>query len=70
MTSITDYSLWRTTKKLKRPIARHPPMRKPNNTWAKSDHDKAKVFANHLEEVLTPNPDLGSYKTQEVHEIL
>lgn len=34
-TTATDYSLWKTVKKLKQLILSHPPIRKVDNTWAR-----------------------------------
>ncbi|KAK2578299.1 hypothetical protein KPH14_011921 [Odynerus spinipes] len=44
----TDYSLWRATKKMKRPIQHQPPIRTEDGTWAREDKDKAETFAKHL----------------------
>ena len=66
VTAATDYSLWKATKKLKRPIIHHPPIRKPDNTWASNDVEKAVTFAEHLDGVFIPNPDEGSRKVREV----
>jgi hypothetical protein len=33
----TDYSLWKATTRLKRPVMSIPPLRKPDRTWAKDD---------------------------------
>lgn len=56
----TKYSFWRATMNLKRPQIKIPPIRKENGSWARSDEEKALVFANHLEEVFTPNPPQGT----------
>lgn len=69
-TADTDYSLWKITKKLKRPIYHQPPICKPDKTWVKSNADKVVAFANHLERVFTPNPNLGSQKNEEVCDLL
>jgi hypothetical protein len=37
----TDCSLWKATKRLKRPIMNIPPLRKSDRTWAKDDKEKA-----------------------------
>jgi len=50
--SPTDNTLWKVTKRFKCPQAPVPPFRKPNNEWARSDKDKANVFATHLADVL------------------
>ena len=49
--SPTDNTLWKATKQLRCPQAPVPPIRKPNNEWARSDKDKACVFATHLADV-------------------
>ena len=36
----TDYSLWKATKRLKRPVRSIPPLRKLDRTWAKDDKEK------------------------------
>lgn len=54
-TEATDYSLWKATKKLKHPQLSNPPIRMESGRWAKSNADKAKLFADHLEKVFTPN---------------
>lgn len=56
----TNYSLWKATKNLKRPQIKIPPIRKECGEWARSDEEKAIVFANHLERVFTPNPPQGT----------
>ena len=52
----TDYSLWKAMKGLKRQKIIMPPLRKDNNEWARSDKEKAEVFAEHLEETFKPFP--------------
>ena len=49
--SPTDNTLWKATRQLKRPQAPVPPIRNPNKAWARSDTDKANVFATHLADV-------------------
>ena len=51
----TDYSLWKATKRLKRPVRSIPPLRKLDRTWAKDDKEKADVFAAHLERTFQPH---------------
>ncbi|KAH9644980.1 hypothetical protein HF086_003310 [Spodoptera exigua] len=58
-TSATDYSLWKATKNLKRPVTTSPPLRKADNCWARSDQEKAYVFAEHLSNVFQPHPYEG-----------
>jgi len=50
----TDYSLWKVSKRLKRPIMSIPPLRKPDRSWEKDDKEKAEVFAAHLEKTFQP----------------
>lgn len=52
----SEYSLWRATKYLKRPKQHIPPIKRNDGTWARSNQEKADVFANHLEETFTPLP--------------
>ena len=69
-TTATDYSLWKTTKSLKRPMVFQSPIRRNDGSWAKSDADKSLLFAEHLHRVFTPNPASGSTKINVVMEAL
>lgn len=51
----TEYSLWKATKGIKRPIIQIPPIRMANGTWAKNSQQKADIFAKHLYETFQPN---------------
>lgn len=62
----TNYSLWKVARAAGKPPSYMPPLRKPNNEWAKSDRDKAEVFANHLEQTFLPKPD--TIRHQPLHE--
>lgn len=55
-TEATEYSLWKATKRLKRPQQHNTPLKNDNNTWARSDKDKAETYAKHLKNVFTPHP--------------
>lgn len=55
-TDTNDYSLWRATRNMKQPIKSIPPIRKANGGWARSNEEKAELFANHLSEVFQPFP--------------
>lgn len=59
-TEATDYSLWKATKKLKRPTVSNPPIRLPNGSWARIDEQKCIAFANHLTDVFKPHESLKS----------
>lgn len=50
-----DYSFWKVTKHLKKPINEASPTRKSNGIWARSNSDKADVFAEHRESGFLPN---------------
>lgn len=52
----TEYSLWKATKALKRPKNHTAPIRNDDGTWARSDKQKADLFAKHLEETFQPLP--------------
>jgi len=53
----TEYSLWKATRSLKRPIKSIPPLRKPDCSRAKDDKEKADVFAAHLERTFQPHEE-------------
>jgi hypothetical protein len=54
-TSSIEYSLWKATKYLKRPIAQVLPIKKPDGKWARSNLEKANIFSQHLEKRFNPN---------------
>jgi len=45
----TDHSLWKTTKKINRPVMQIPPIRKTDGKWARNNEQKAQRFAEHME---------------------
>jgi hypothetical protein len=47
LTNLTsdDHSLWKATKKFKKPTIATPPIRTPDGTWARTDHEKVNTFA-------------------------
>lgn len=49
-----QYSLWKATKKFKRPIVQVPPLMKENK-WIRNDKEKVEVFAEHLASVFQPH---------------
>lgn len=59
-TEATDYSLWKATRKIKKIQEAQNPIRKNNGAWARSDEEKANLFANHLAEVFTPYPQVDA----------
>jgi hypothetical protein len=54
-----DHTIWKATKKFKRPKISIPPIRKSDRSWAKSDSEKATTFAEHLEQVFTPHSNIN-----------
>lgn len=54
-TETSEYSLWKATRKINRPQLSNPPIRASNGRWAKSNNEKATVFAKYLEEVFQPH---------------
>jgi len=52
--SPSDNTLWKATKRLKRPQNSIPPIRKADGSWVKSDDEKAMAFADHLQKLFTP----------------
>lgn len=51
----TNYSLWKTTKKLTKKITPVPPILLENNDWARTDQQKVDAFADLLEDTFKPN---------------
>jgi hypothetical protein len=51
-----DRSIWKATKKFKRPTAAIPSIKNMNGDWARTDAVKACAFANYLAKVFTPLP--------------
>ena len=54
--SSTEYSLWKSTKNLKRPIMQIPPIKNTDGSWARKNEQKALRFADHLENIFQLNP--------------
>lgn len=51
----SNYSLWKATKKLKNSVKHRAPIRKTDGSWAKSNKEKADIFADHLAGIFQPN---------------
>jgi len=49
----TNYSLWKATKRLKRPQTQ--PIRKQDRNWVRSEKEKAEIFAEYLFKVFKLN---------------
>ena len=66
-TELTDYSLWRATRGLKRPQHHIPPLKMNNGEWAKSNKEKASAFAEHLQNTFVPYPPMiTEYENNEI----
>lgn len=61
----TEYSLWKTTKKMKRPTAYIPPVKNSSGNWAKTNKQKADLFGEHLENVFQPYEDNDDFQLTE-----
>jgi hypothetical protein len=62
-----EMSLWKATKITGKPQQSFPPLRSPTS-WARTDAEKAEVFAEHLAKVFKPNK--GGADESDVDEIL
>ena len=51
----SNYSLWKATKKIMKPIKPVPAIRKADNTWARSNEEQTEEFPNHLCNTFTPH---------------
>lgn len=56
----SNYTLWKATKKLKRPTTISPPLRTLDGSWARTDQEKAETFSQHLKNVFKPHPYEGT----------
>ena len=66
----TDYSLWKATKRLKRPLLQIPPIHKPDGSWARSNTEKSQPFAEHLVNVFQPEASKNVSFDEEVQRYL
>ena len=55
----TDYSLWKATNRLKRPIIQSSLIGLENGKWARNNNQKAETFANQLAQTFQPNEQHG-----------
>jgi hypothetical protein len=51
----TVYSVWKATKRMKRPVVHIPPITKQDGSWARDDEQKAELSADYLEQIFKPN---------------
>lgn len=61
----TDYSLWKATKQFKRPVEQKCAVRNTEGNYAKSNIEKANMFAEYLETILNKDRDQNSQIMQE-----
>ncbi|CAB3252036.1 unnamed protein product [Arctia plantaginis] len=66
----TNYSLWKITKRLKRPKEHIPPIKAPDGKWAKTELEKAQVYAEYLKTIFRPLPSKDPEHVKEVTEYL
>ena len=52
----SDYSLWKATRKFKRPQVFFPPIKDSNGKWARTELEKVTTFASHYKKVFEPPP--------------
>ena len=64
-TEVTDYSLWKASRKMKRPQHHTPPVRISHNTWARTDKQKSTALAEHLASAFQPFPSRLSVMEEE-----
>jgi hypothetical protein len=62
-----DHSLWRTTKKIKRPTPTVSPLLQEEGSWARSNSEKAQVFAEQLNSTFAP---LNNQAEEEINSYL
>jgi hypothetical protein len=62
-----DHSLWRATKKFERPTSTVSPLRQEDGKWARSNSEKAQIFAEHLGRTFTP---LNNQEDEEISRYL
>lgn len=66
----SDYSLWKATRRFKRPTQPIPPIRKEDGSWARSNAEKAAAFAQHLANVFQPYPSTEPEAEREIRAYL
>ena len=52
-TSATDYSLWKATKSLTKSQCHNPPIKNSDNTWSKTNEEKANFLAHYFGNIFT-----------------
>lgn len=62
----SNYSLWKATKESKKSVAHNAPIKKLDGTWAKSNREKAEIFAEHLADIFQPNADASDIVVNDI----
>lgn len=65
-----DHTIWKATKKFNRPTASIPPIKNLDDTWARSDKEKADTFADHLATVFSTPQPIGNNDDTEIASFL
>lgn len=65
-----DNSLWNATRKILHFHSVPSPIQLDDGTWARSDEEKAFIFASHLETVFTPHPEINPNHSQMIYDFL
>lgn len=65
----SDYSLWKSTKNIKRPIQQISPIHMLNGNWAKTNGQKAELFSSHLANVFSLDNNTTPAAIQELAEV-
>lgn len=66
----TYYPLWKITKRLKLPKEHIPPIKAPDGKWAKTELEKAQVYAEYLKTIFRPLPSKNPEHDKEEFEYL
>jgi hypothetical protein len=70
-TTVTDHSLWKATRRLKRPQQSIPPIKTAEDKWARSNEEKATAFVTHLCNTFLPHDiDSNLEDQQEINTVL
>lgn len=64
----TDYSLWKSAKRLKRPTIQVPPIQMNNGQWAKTNQQKSELFSEYLTNVFSVDNIQSMEPTEQVTE--
>lgn len=63
-----DYSLWRATRRFKRPMTQIPPLKNESGKWLRRNEEKGELFAEYLATVFRPNNIVSYVDTTPVYQ--